>query len=145
MGGQKQDIPKFPKPSEEYEKGIKTYLKYLPRQLRQELEYRAQYDPQFIEQALGLQAQYDPRLAGLQLEALKARDPEWYAMHKGLADKIKEGLDRGYLDPRQEAAYGKLMALAGHIDPLQRAAYEKLGGLAGRLIHVMKLPMEWLG
>jgi hypothetical protein len=133
MGGGGQQIPEFPKASEEYKKGLDVYLRYLPKMERMELENRLKYDPQFIEQALGLQAQYDPRLAGLQLEALKARDPEWYAMHKGLADKIKEGLDRGYLDPRQEAAYGKLMALAGHIDPLQRAAYERFGGLAGQV------------
>ena len=56
MSQKKQDVPKFPDPGKSYASGMKTYLQYLPKELRQEMGYRQQYDPQFIEQQLGLQA-----------------------------------------------------------------------------------------
>ena len=79
----------------------------MPKQLQQELGYRQQYDPLFTQQALDFQHKYDPQLAQEQYDALQRRDPQWLALHQGLGDKIKEALDRGYVDPRQEAAYQK--------------------------------------
>src|SRR4030095_7077845 len=106
MGNQqKPEVPKFPDPGKSYAQGIKIGLKYLPKQLKAELKYRKQYDPKLIEQALGLQHTYDPRLAKEQMAALQRRDPEWLAMHQALGDKIREALDKGYIDPSRAAAY----------------------------------------
>ena len=120
----KGNIPKIPDPGKSTTLGCETYLKYLPNELQQELMYRGQYDPQFIEQQLGLQRTYDPQVAAEQMAALQRRDPEWLAMHRGLATKIQQGLERGYLDPRQEAAYAKYAALAGKGEPQREAAYQ---------------------
>src|SRR4029077_8406943 len=88
-------------PAKDYERMIKIQRKYLPQQLQDELKFRQQFDPQFINQALGLQHTYDPRLAAEQRQALERRDPQWVALHEGLGNKIKQALDRGYVDPRQ--------------------------------------------
>src|SRR4029077_19985123 len=114
-------------PAKDYERMIKIQRKYLPQQLRDELGFRQQYDPQFIEQAVGLQHTYDPRLAAEQRQALVRRDPQWVALHEGLGDKIKQALDRGYLDPRQEAAYARMAQLAGQGEPTRDKAYQALG------------------
>ena len=57
---------------------------------------------------MGYKPKYDPTVAGEQMAALQRRDPEWLAMHRGLGDKIKESLDRGYVDPTRAAAYSAL-------------------------------------
>lgn len=119
--------PKFPDPGKTYEQGIKIALRYLPKQLAAEYAARGEYDPKYIEQALGLQHAYDPRLASEQLSALARRDPQWVALHGALGDKIKEALARGYVDPRQEAAYAKYAALAGQGDVTRDRAYQALG------------------
>ncbi len=119
--------PKFPDPGKTYEQGIKIALRYLPKQLAAEYAARGEYDPKYIEQALGLQHAYDPRLASEQLSALARRDPQWVALHGALGDKIREALARGYVDPRQEAAYAKYAALAGQGDVTRDRAYQALG------------------
>ena len=114
-------------PAKDYEKMIQLQLKYLPKQVQAELAARGEYDPQFIEQALGLQHTYDPRLAQEQREAVMRRDPEWVRTHGLLGDKVQAALERGYLDPRQEAAYAKMAALAGRGEPTRDRAYQALG------------------
>src|SRR5262245_57062394 len=120
-------IPKFPSASKEFKQGLEVWQKELPKMLSGEYATRGEWDPKFIEQALALQQKYDPQLAKLQMSALQARDPEWLAMHQGLGAKIKEALDRGYLDPRQEAAYQRWSQLAGQGEAQRDAAYRALG------------------
>ena len=84
-------------------RGLKVYLKYLPKELQKEYEYRQQYDPHFIEQQLGLQHKYDPQLATEQRAALERRDPQWLAMHEAFGDKVKQALEQGYVDPQRAA------------------------------------------
>jgi hypothetical protein len=99
---------KAPDFSKDYEKGIQIGLKYLPKQLAAEYGYRQQYDPLLIEQQLGLQHKYDPALAQEQRDALQRRDPQWLAMHEDLGGKIKQALDRGYIDKTRQGAYQAL-------------------------------------
>jgi hypothetical protein len=127
MGKSSNEPPKAPNYAKLYEQGIKLNMKYLPRQLAQELKMRQQYDPVYIQQALGEQAKYDPALAGQQLAALQRRDPEWLAMHRALGTKVSQALQRGYLDPLQQRAYEQMGAIAGQMDPQRAAAYKALG------------------
>ena len=99
---------KAPDFAKQYKEGLQTYMKFLPQELQSELGYRQQYDPLLTQQSLDLQHQFDPQLAGEQLAAVNRRDPQWMAMHQELGDKVKEALDRGYVDPNQAAAYGAL-------------------------------------
>lgn len=124
-----QSQPKVDTPniSKEFEKGIKVYMKYLPKQLQQELQYRGQYDPLFTKQALQFQNKFDPTLAKEQKDAVARRDPQWLGIHEGLGSKISEALKRGYVDPRQEAAYQKMSELAGKGDATRDKLYGALG------------------
>ena len=97
--GNKGSDTKAPNFAKQYKEGLATYLKFLPKELQQELGYRQQYDPQFIEQQMGLQEKYDPRLAQEQMDALQRRDPQWLATHQGLGDKVQAGVAAGLRRP----------------------------------------------
>ena len=87
---------------------IKLQEKYLPRQLEHEYGYRQQYDPLFTEQALDFQRKYGPQISAQQMAILQQQDPEWVAAHKTFGDRVKQALERGYVDPQRAAAYGAL-------------------------------------
>ena len=127
MGQKKQDI-ESPRPRQRYESGMKVYLKYLPKELQQEFGYRRRIRPSVHRATTGVTSRSTIRQwHSEQMAALQRRDPEWLAMHKGLGQKITEGLERGYLDPRQEAAYAKYAEMAGQGEPTRDAAYQALG------------------
>jgi hypothetical protein len=108
MGAQQQQVPQAPSPSEEYKRGLKIYLKYLPKTLRREFAARQQWDPRYIEQQQALQAQYGPSMYRQQLAALQQIDPQGVAMRRALGNQIAANLASPFIDPLQRAGYGVL-------------------------------------
>jgi hypothetical protein len=100
--------PSAPNASKEYKQGIEIYLKYLPKMLRQEQQFRELYDPKRIEEQQMLQALYGPTQYNQQLQALRQLDPMGYAMRNQLGAEIRRALSRGAVDPRQAEAYRML-------------------------------------
>jgi Chaperone of endosialidase len=91
--------PSAPDPVKSYAGGIQTYLKYLPKMLRQELRFRRQYDPALIEQQQETQAKYGPRQIEQQLGSLQQIDPQGVAARQQLGTAVTSDLASGYALP----------------------------------------------
>jgi hypothetical protein len=91
--------PDAPDPVKSYAGGIQTYLKYLPKMLRQELRYRKQYDPQLIAQQQQTESQFGPTQRAQQLGALQQIDPLGVAARQQLGTAVTSDLASGYALP----------------------------------------------
>jgi hypothetical protein len=97
-------VPQGYDPEQAYEDGVKLDYKWAPLFAAQEEKLRAQYLPGRANQAAEIYKQMLPKIAGANMAALKAVDPEFVGARKKLYGNVTRDLDLGYaLDPAYAA------------------------------------------